>query len=206
MNTKRIAAAGTLASVLAAAGIIGGIAESSASTTSQSPTTTTTSQSATTTTSGAYTPGTGGRGFGHFGHGGFGARGAIHSVSVQPNQAHTGYVTVTTDNGTLKSVDTTANTVTLVEGIATSPYATPTIAVPTNASVTLDGTTSTLAGLAAGDHITIRSSSDGTSTVFATNASFSPARGPGGWGGGWHHGGGHGTPPSTTTTTTTSST
>ncbi len=206
MNRNRIAAGGAVLSACAIAGIIGGIAESSASTPSGSAAVQTT-----TTMSGTQTGGHG-RHFGGFGHGGFGHGGvgggrAIHSVSVQLNSARTGYVTVTTDGGTLESVDPTGDTVTIVEGLSTSPYATPTIPVPATATVTLDGKGSTLGSLAAGDHIIVRSSSDGTTTVFATDASFTPGSGTGQWRGGWHRGGGSGAAPTgTTTTTSTSST
>ena len=59
------------------------------------------------------------------------------------------------------------------------------------ATVTLDGSSSSLEKLAAGDHVSISSSSDGT-TVFATDSSFTGAGhgpggpgAPGGPGGGW---------------------
>ncbi len=195
MNRIRIAAGGAVLSACAIAGIIGGIAESSATTASGNAAVQTT-----TTTNGTHPGGVDGRHFGRYGHGGFGGGRAIHSVSVQLNAARTGYVTVTTDGGTLKSVDTTSDTVTIVEGVSTSPYATPTIPVPSAATVTLDGKSSTLGSLATGDRIIVRSSSDGTTTVFATDASFTPGNGTGPWGGNWHHGG---APPSGTTTTTT---
>ena len=61
-------------------------------------------------------------------------------------------------------------------------YATPTITIPSGASVMLDGETSSLEKLKAGDHVSISSSSDGTS-VFATDSSFKPGEGHGPMGG-----------------------
>jgi hypothetical protein len=109
--------------------------------------------------------------------------GSVHSVSEVLDKAGTAYISQTTDNGTITSVDATADTVTLKEGTSTVTYATPTITIASGADVTLDGSTSSLSALAAGDHVTITSSTDGT-TLFATDASFHPAHGPGG-NGGW---------------------
>ncbi|HEV3048633.1 MAG TPA: hypothetical protein VGY13_14860 [Solirubrobacteraceae bacterium] len=118
------------------------------------------------------------------GAGGFGGPGgAVHSVSVVPNKAGDGFVTVTSDRGTIKSVDAGASTITLVEGTKSATYQTPTITIPSGASVTLDGKSSSLGALAAEDQVTVISSSEGT-TVFATDPSFKPEGGPGKWSGG----------------------
>ncbi len=106
---------------------------------------------------------------------------AVHSVSVVLDKAGTGFITQTTDEGTIESVDTSAGTVTLVEGTKSLPYRTVTLGVPGDATVTLDGKTSSLGALTTGDRLSLSSSSDGT-TVFATDSSFHPAGGPGGGG------------------------
>ena len=106
---------------------------------------------------------------------------AIHSVSVVLDKAGTGFVTQTTDEGTIESIDTAAGTVTIVEGTKAVAYKTVTLGVPAGATVTLDGKTSSLSALAAGDRLSLSSSSDGT-TVFATDSSFHPSGGPGGGG------------------------
>ncbi len=121
------------------------------------------------------------------GHGGGpGGDGAVHSVDVVLNKAGSAYITETRDSGTVTSLDAAAGTVTIKEGTSTVTYATPTITVPSGATVTLDGKTSSLEKLAAGDHVSISSSSEGTE-VFATDSSFTPSGhgpgGPGGWGG-----------------------
>ena len=106
---------------------------------------------------------------------------AIHSVSVVLDKAGTGFITQTTDEGTIESVDTGAGTVTIVEGTKSVTYKTLTLSVPADATVTLDGKTSSLSALASGDRLSLSSSSDGT-TVFATDSSFHPSGGPGGGG------------------------
>lgn len=103
---------------------------------------------------------------------------AVHSVSVVLDKAGTGYVTQTTDEGTIESVDSSAETVTILEGTKSVTYKTLTLNVPSGATIMLDGKTSTLSALAAGDHVSISSSSEGTS-VFATDSSFHPEGGPG---------------------------
>jgi hypothetical protein len=198
MISKRIAAGGLVAGVCALAGTLGGIASGSAATKTKTHS----------TAQGAPAPGPGGPGR-------FGGGPAIHSVSVQLNQARTGYVTVTTDSGTVQSVDTSGDTVTVVEGLSSSPYKTATISVPSGATIQLDGKTSTLSALAAGDHVTISSSSDGTTNVFATDSSFTPPQGhgaPGGAGPGspggpppWSSGSSSSTSTSTTSTASSSS-
>jgi hypothetical protein len=194
MQSKRIAIGALVAGACVLIGALGGIASGSAAS----------KKSSTRTHAAAQTqPGPG--------HPGFGGPGgpSIHSVSVQLNQAGTGYVTVTSDSGKLQSVDTSASTVTLVEGLSSNPYKTVTLSVPSGATVSLDGKTSSLGALAAGDHVVVSSSSDGTSTVFATDSSFTPPMGHGGPGGPGPAGApGDGGPwgSSTSTTTTTSST
>ncbi len=207
MNTKRIAAGGLVAGTCALVGALGGIAEGSAATKSHAKvhSTVQTTSSTSGTPSGGPGGGPPGGPGGGFGPGGGGP--GIHSVSVQLNQARTGYVTVTSDSGTIQSVDPTGDTVTVVEGLSSSPYATATLSVPSGATIQLDGKTSTLSALAAGDHVTVSSSSDGTTTVFATDSSFTPGQGQGGHGGpggGWQ--GGPPSGPSTSTSTTSTST
>jgi hypothetical protein len=128
------------------------------------------------------------------GHGPMGHDDAVHSVAVVPNKAGTGFVTQTTDGGTVKSVDAAARAITITESVGTGgqtlTYGTPTLTIASDATVVLDGKSSSLASLAEGDRVTVSSSSDGTA-VFAADSSFRPdgaGRGPGGppaggWGG-----------------------
>jgi len=107
-----------------------------------------------------------------------GGPGAVHSESVVLNKAGTAYITVTTDSGTVKSVEASAGKLTIVEAVKSVTYKTVVLTIPSEAKVTLDGNSSSLADLAEGDHVTVSSSSEGT-TVFATNSSFHPEGGPG---------------------------
>jgi Cu/Ag efflux protein CusF len=118
----------------------------------------------------------GAHGFGHFGGGGPG--GEVHAVEVVLNKAGTAYITVTEDNGTITGVDAGAGKITLKEGTSSVTYATPTISIPAGSTVLLDGASSSLEKLKAGDRVSISSSSEGT-TVFATDSSFQPRQGPG---------------------------
>ena len=112
------------------------------------------------------------------GPGGPGWPGAVHSESVVLNKAGTGYITVTSDSGTVKSVEASAGKLTIAEGVKSVSYKTVTLTIPSEAKVSLDGNSSSLADLAEGDHVTVSSSSEGT-TVFATDSSFHPEGGPG---------------------------
>ncbi len=108
---------------------------------------------------------------------GGGGPGAVHSESVVLNKKGDGFITVTTDNGKLKSVDASAGTIEVTEEANSVTYKTVTLTIPSGSSVTLDGTSSSLEKLAAGDHVNVSSSTEGT-TVFAADSSFHP-EGPG---------------------------
>jgi hypothetical protein len=170
-SRKRIATV-ALAATCALGGAAAGISQSSAATKSSAK------KGGTVKHAGAAGPG----GWGHPGGPGGGPGGAVHSVAEVLNKAGTAYISVTTDSGTITSADTSAGTITLKEGTSSVTYATPTITIPSGATVTLDGKTSSLGALAEGDRVSISSSSEGT-TVFATDSSFQPAGGPGGMGG-----------------------
>jgi hypothetical protein len=167
MNRKRLI--GSIAAACAAAALTAGIAEGSGTTT-QSSTATQPS-----TTSGATMPG-------HDRHGGPpGGRGpggdAVHSVDVVLNKAKSAYITQTTDEGTVESVESSGGgSITLLEGTKSLPYKTVTVTVPSSATVTLDGKSSTLSALVAGDRVSVSSSSDGTD-VMAMDSSFKPEGG-----------------------------
>ncbi len=192
MRKKKLFA--TVAALCAAGALTAGIAQGSGSGTTTTPSTTTTSSTttgSTTTGSGATQPP------GHPGgpHGAM--RDAVHSVSVVLDKAGTAYVTQTTDSGTLQSVDSSAGTVTIVEGSKSVTYKTVTVDVPAQATVTLDAKQSTLSALKAGDEVSVSSSSDGTN-VWATDSSFAPQDGRG-------HGGPGGPPASSESSSTSSS-
>jgi hypothetical protein len=173
---KRIATIG-IAAVCALVGAAAGIAESSAASKTAKATTKRHATHA------GFAGGFGGPG----GPGGPGGHGmAVHSVEVVLNKAGTAFITETEDSGTVTAVDASGATLTIKEGTSSVTYGTPTITIPSGATVTLDGKTSSLDKLVSGDHVSIRSSSEGTD-VFATDSSFTPPEhgqgGPGGQGG-----------------------
>jgi hypothetical protein len=126
---------------------------------------------------------------------------AVHSVSVVLNKAKTAYIEQTSDRGTIESVDTSASTITVVEGTKSLTYKTVTLSIPSVAKITLDGKTSALSDLAAGDHVSVSSSSDGT-VVMATDSSFHPEGAPAPSGTSSSQGPPSGAPSPTSTTTT----
>jgi hypothetical protein len=182
-RTKRIATL-AVAVVCALTGAAFGIAQGSAA----GKTTTTTKHHPTHAGFAGMPGGPGGPGGGPGGM-------AVHSVDVVLNKAGTAYITETRDSGTVTAVDASAGTITIKEGTSKVTYGTPTITIPSDATVTLDGKTSSLEKLATGDQVSISSSSEGTD-VFATDSSFTPAgHGPGG-AGGWGGPPSGATPPS----------
>lgn len=115
-----------------------------------------------------------------------GGPGGVHSESVVLNKKGDGFITVTSDSGKIKSVDAGAGSIEVTEEANSVTYKTVTLTIPSGATVTLDGKSSSLEALAAGDHVNVSSSSEGT-TVFAADSSFHP-EGPGHGGpppGGW---------------------
>jgi hypothetical protein len=193
MKRKRLI--GSIAAACAAAALTAGIAEGSGSSSSRSSAGT--QSSSTSAVSGAPD---------HHGPGGPGGHGpggpdAVHSVSVVLNKAKNGFVTETSDSGTIESVDSNAATIAIVEGTKSVTYKIVTVTIPAEASVTLDGKKSTLSALAKGERVMVSSSSDGT-TVMAIDSSFRPERGsgPGTASGQAPPAGGSSSPPSETTT------
>jgi len=104
--------------------------------------------------------------------------GAVHSVSVVPDKAGTSFITLTTDRGTVKSVDGSAATITIAEGTKSATYKTLTLTIPSGAKVIRDGKMASLAEIKAEDNVSVSSSTEGT-TVFAMDSSFRPQHGPG---------------------------
>lgn len=112
------------------------------------------------------------------GPGDHGMMGVVHAEGVTLNKAGTEYINFTADNGTVKSVEASAGKLTIVEGSKSVTYKTVTLSIPGEATVTLDGKSSSLSGLAEGDHVCVTSTKEGT-TVFAVDSSFHPEGGPG---------------------------
>src|SRR5206468_7205510 len=73
----------------------------------------------------------------------------VHSESVVPNKARDGFITVTTDAGTVKSVS--GDQLTITEGTKTLTYKDVTITVPSDVTVYRNGAKAALSDLQAGD-------------------------------------------------------
>jgi hypothetical protein len=107
----------------------------------------------------------------------------VHAEAVVLNKAGTGFVTVTEENGTVRSVS--GDQVTITESArkqdgSSVTYKDTTVTVPSDAKIRRNGETASLSDLKAGDHIHVASSSDGT-FVDAFDSSHRPPRGgPGG--------------------------
>jgi hypothetical protein len=112
---------------------------------------------------------------------------SIHSVSVVPNKAGTGFDTVTEDSGTVQSVS--GQDLTLIEGTKTLTYKTVSLTIPSTASIQRDGKSAQLSELQAGDHVSVSEGSEGDSAVNAFDSTFKPAKDPGGAGPGMGAGG-----------------
>ena len=160
----------------AAVGAAGGIAGSAAAPGKKS------AKTSTTRTAPAGAPG---RPHGPHGPGGR----AVHAEAVVLNKAGTAFITVTEDNGKVKSVS--GRDVTITEAIGSVTYKDVTISLPADAKILRNVKTAKADDLKANDRIHVSQSSDGT-FVFAADASFRP--GPG-MGRGHHRGPGPGGPP-----------
>lgn len=123
---------------------------------------------------------------------------AVHAVETVLNKAGTAYITETEDSGTVKSVS--GSDVTITEGTTAVPYKDVTVTIPSDATITRNGKTATVADLKAGDDIHVSVSSDGTN-VFAHDSTFKPAGGHGGPGGP-----GRGAPPAAPSSSSSSTT
>jgi hypothetical protein len=92
----------------------------------------------------------------------------VHAVETVPNKAGDGFDTVVEDAGTVKSVS--ANNLTITEGTDKATYGTPTLTIPTDARVVRNFEIAKLSDIQVGDHVDVRSSSDGTTFVFAADS------------------------------------
>lgn len=101
---------------------------------------------------------------------------AVHSVSVVPDKAGTSFITLTSDRGAVRSIDSGAGTITIAEGTNSATYKTPTLSVPSGATIVRDGKKASLAEIKAGDHVSVSSSSEGTTVRRRWSRAGSSAR------------------------------
>jgi hypothetical protein len=124
---------------------------------------------------GSPSPGAYGGEFRHHRHPPFGPAGpVVHAVAVVLDRARTGFVTVTTDSGKVKSV--AGDQLTITEGAGGVTYEDVTLTIPADATIRRDFAKATLADLEPGDFVRVASSSEGT-FVFAMDPTARPPRG-----------------------------
>jgi hypothetical protein len=103
--------------------------------------------------------------------GGIGFRGgpAVHSEAVVPNKAGDGFITVTSDAGTVKSVS--GNDITIDESVGSIHYKDATVTIPSDATVIRNHAKAAVSDIKAGDDIRVIASSEQT-FVIAEDAAF----------------------------------
>jgi hypothetical protein len=112
---------------------------------------------------------------------------AVHAEAVVPNKAGDGFITVTSDGGTIKSIS--GNDVTIDESVGTLHYKDATVTIPNDATVIRNHAKASVSDLREGDFIRVVASSEQT-FVMAEDAAFrkQERRRFGGPGGFDHHG------------------
>ena len=180
MQRSILVRGGFVVGACALVGAIGGIAGSAAAPSSKSQTQTTTN-------------GHMGWGPGRGGHPGFAGGGpAVHAELVVPNKDGNGFITVTMDSGTVKSVN--GDQVTITEGTDKATYKDATLTIPSDATVRRNFADAKLSDLKEGDHVHVSQSSEG-SFVFAVDDAHQGQRPGPGWGHGAGRQGPYGGPP-----------
>ena len=143
-RNKRVGTAIAVAGVCAAGGVVAGIAGSAAAPSKSSSTSSTTGAAATTAVPPRWRPGRLAlrRRVG---------RAPVHAQLIVPNEAGTGFDTVTMDNGKLKSLS--GNQLAITEGTPKATYRTVTLTIPSNATVRRNWAKASLSDLKAGDYV-----------------------------------------------------
>ena len=107
----------------------------------------------------------------------------VHAQLVVLNKARDGFITVTADNGTVKSVS--GQDVTITEAAGSVTYKDVKLTVPEKATVYRNGSAAKFGDLRTGDRVHVSQSSEGT-TVFAADAQHQRG-GPDGFHHEFHH-------------------
>lgn len=98
-----------------------------------------------------------------------GAGGPVHAEAVVPDKAGTGFITVTSDNGTIKAIS--GNDVTIDESVGSLHYKDVTVTIPDGATVIRNHAKTSVSDLKVGDDIHVIASSEKT-FVIAEDAAF----------------------------------
>jgi hypothetical protein len=94
---------------------------------------------------------------------------AVHAEAVVPNKAGTGFITVTSDAGKVKSIN--GNDVTIDESVGNVHYKDVTVTIPNDATIIRNHAKASLSDLKADDDIRVVASSEKT-FVIAEDAAF----------------------------------
>src|SRR5262245_35143762 len=99
------------------------------------------------------------------GHPGFLGPGgpAVHAEAVVPNKAGTGFTTVTTDGGTVKSIN--GNDIVIDESVGKLHYKDQSVTVPSDATVIRNEAKASVSDIQVGDDIRVIASSDKTIVI-----------------------------------------
>jgi hypothetical protein len=162
MFNRNLVRAGLTASACAVVGAGVGVAASAASPPHRVPASTTMTRAA-----------------GWRGWGGFYAAFPVHAEQTILDEAGTGYINQTVDDGTVSSLS--GDQLAIKEGTPSMTYRTVTLSIPSAATVARDGHETPLINLRRGDFVVVRQSSDGTYVIAGDGS-----------GSGWPAGNGHG--------------
>src|SRR5947208_422247 len=93
----------------------------------------------------------------------------VHSETVVPNKAGTGFITVTSDGGTVKSIS--AGDITIDESVGSLHYKDVTVTIPDGATIIRNHAKASLSDIKADDDVRVIASSEQT-IVIAESAAF----------------------------------
>jgi hypothetical protein len=160
MRRIKLPQLGVVIAVCALVGALAGIAGSAAAPSKSSKSPKASSSAATKRAFPRHAPG----GRGMLGPGGP----AVHAEAVVPNKAGTGFTTVTTDGGTVKSVS--GNDITIDESVGSLHYKDVTVTVPSDATVIRNHAKASVSDIQNGDEIRVIASSEKTIVVAESEA------------------------------------
>ena len=99
----------------------------------------------------------------------------MHSEAVVLNKAGNGFITVTGNSGTVKSVS--GDQLAITEGVKNVPYKDVTLTIPSNATVIRNHAKAQLSDLKTGDFVHVSQSSEGTFVIAEDASSRKTERG-----------------------------
>jgi hypothetical protein len=155
MRRIKLPQLGVVIAVCALVGALAGIAGSAAAPSKSSKKSSATTKRAFPRHAGGFFHGPGGPG--------------VHSETVVPNKAGTGFITVTSDAGKVKSIS--GNDITIDESVGNLHYKDVTVSIPSDATIIRNHAKASLSDIKADDDIRVIASSEQT-IVIAESAAF----------------------------------